>query len=252
VSWILTGHHGFVTAAGHLGPRARVDHDISLLVPEVWCRMDPEERDPQFLIGKRFLEKCEDFEHKGQVVQAGRLGYRINERFVQAFFGRVFNHPDKVFTPEMLRPEMQDVDVFADGMDNIVTAQKGVAELYFADGSIERACPPLKALLEIMAGRSPGGRGVKDPEVRKLFIRDYLLASDWYLERLRAKQAIDKRLFESHIAYLQRFLKRATHADEAERLGIPGRLECARAHLRRVQAPEYIPEITGTLGAEPL
>jgi hypothetical protein len=252
VSWILTGHHGFVTAAGHLGPRARVDHDISLLVPEVWCRMDPEERDPQFLIGKRFLEKCEDFEHKGQVVQAGRLGYRINERFVQAFFGRVFNHPDKVFTPEMLRPEMQDVDVFADGMDNIVAAQKGVAELYFADGSIERACPPLKALLEIMAGRSPGGRGVKDPEVRKLFIRDYLLASDWYLERLRAKQAIDKRLFESHIAYLQRFLKRATHADEAERLGIPGRLECARAHLRRVQAPEYIPEITGTLGAEPL
>ena len=36
------------------------------------------------------------------------------------FFGRVFNHPHAVFTEEMLRPELQDMDIFADGMDNIV------------------------------------------------------------------------------------------------------------------------------------
>src|SRR5213075_2652973 len=96
VSWILTGHHGFVTAAGYVGPNARVDHDISLLVPEVWCRMDPPEGTPQFLISNHFLEKCEDFDHNGKRVLASRLGYRINERFVQAFFGRVFNHPNKV------------------------------------------------------------------------------------------------------------------------------------------------------------
>ncbi|HZL13369.1 MAG TPA: hypothetical protein VFC85_04435, partial [Verrucomicrobiae bacterium] len=47
VAWILTGLNGFVTAAGFVGPKVRVDHDISLLVPEVFCRMVPEERDPK-------------------------------------------------------------------------------------------------------------------------------------------------------------------------------------------------------------
>ena len=104
VSFILTGHDGFVTAAGYVGPKARVDHDISLLVPEVWCRMSPQERDPQFLIANGYLEKCEDFEHAGKKVLASRLGWRINARFVRNFFGRVFNHPHAVFTDEMLRP----------------------------------------------------------------------------------------------------------------------------------------------------
>ena len=29
VSYLLTGHNGFVTAAGYVGPHTRVDHDIS-------------------------------------------------------------------------------------------------------------------------------------------------------------------------------------------------------------------------------
>ncbi len=57
VSFILTGHHAFVTAAGYVGPKLRVDHDVSLIVPEVWCRMTPEERDPKFLIANRFSGK---------------------------------------------------------------------------------------------------------------------------------------------------------------------------------------------------
>ena len=152
----------------------------------------------------------------------------------------------------MLRPEFQNMDVFADGIDNIVIVQKGVAELYFQDGSIDRACPPLKALLEIMARGNSEGRGVEHPEIRQLFTRDYLLSSDWYHQRLKAKQTIDKKLFEAHIGYLQRFLKKATHADEAERLGVPARLEHARAQLRRVQSPDYLRDLTGTLGADTL
>ncbi len=35
---------------GYVGPRMRVDHDVSLLVPEIWCRMRVSERDPRFLI----------------------------------------------------------------------------------------------------------------------------------------------------------------------------------------------------------
>ena len=71
---------------------------------------------------------------------AGRLGYRINARFVRRSFGRVFNHPHSVCTDEMLRPELQGTDIFADGMDNIVTTQKRVAQMYF-DGAYSAGLP---------------------------------------------------------------------------------------------------------------
>jgi hypothetical protein len=252
VAWVLTGHHAFVTAAGYVGPKVRVDHDISLLVPEIWCRMSADERDPKFLIESGYLEKCADFEHAGKKVQASRLGYRINGRFVHAFFGRVFNHPGVVFTPHMLRPELQDLDIFADGVDNIVTAQKNVAKLYFNDGSINRACPPLRALLEIMANETWDGKGLDHPDVRHLFTREYLLASDWYAARLKAKQAVDCKLWRSHVNYLERFLRRHTHAEEAQRLGIPARLQYAQAALNESESPAYLAKLNGTLGAEPI
>jgi len=252
VSWMLTGHNGFVTAAGHLGPKVRVDHDISLLVPEIWCRMTPEERDPKFLIANHYLEKCADFEHGGKTVVASRLGYRINARFVHSFFGRVFNHPHSVFTDEMLRPELQDRDVFADGMDNIVTTQKRVAQMYFDDGSVKQACPPLRALLHIMLNDEWEGKGLDHPEVRKLFTREHLLASDWYAARLKAKQTVDRKLWRRHVEYLDKFSKRASHADEAARLGIASRLARARKTLEEVESPAYVQKLAGTLGAEPI
>src|SRR5205823_11771607 len=130
----------FITAADQVGPHFRVDHDISLLVPEIWSRMTVRERDPRFLLDGGCLEKCNDFEHNGRTVRASLLGYRITNRFVAAFFGRVFNHPDAVFTEAMLRPERQDANIFADGMENVIATQKRVAQSYFDDGSIEAAC----------------------------------------------------------------------------------------------------------------
>src|SRR6185295_9612454 len=70
VSNLLTGSGGFVTAAGCVGPQCRVDHDISLLVPEVWCRMTVEERDPKVLLREGYLEKCRDLEFQGRSVPA--------------------------------------------------------------------------------------------------------------------------------------------------------------------------------------
>jgi len=252
VSFILTGHHVFVTAAGYVGPKVRVDHDVSLLVPEVWCHMSPEERDPKFLLAERCLEKCEDFEHAGKKVLASRLGYRINSRFTRLFFGRVFNHPHAVFTEEMLKPELQDKDVFVDGMDNIIATQQRVAKMYFDDGSIKHACPPLKALLHIMLNDQWEGKGLDDPGFRKMFTRESLLASNWYAARLKAKQSVDRKLWRRHVDYLDKFLKRASHADEAERLGIPNRLVRARKKLEEVESPGYLDTLTGTLGAEPV
>ena len=252
VSFILTGHDTFVTAAGYVGPKMRVDHDVSLLVPELWCRMSPEERTPQFLLAEHCLEKCSDFEHAGNKVLASRLGYRINARFVRRFFGRVFNHPHAVFTDEMLRPELQDMEMFVDGMDNIVTTQKRVAQNYFDDGSIERACPPLKALLHLMLHDSWEGQGLDHPKFRKLFARENLLSSDWYAARLSAKQRIDNKLWRRHVEYLDKFLKRGSHADEAARLGIAGRLTQARTTLEEVGSPNYLKKLVGTIGAEPI
>ncbi len=252
VSWLLTGHGGFVTAAGYVGPKMRVDHDISLLAPELWCRMAAEERDSKYLIAEGYLEKCADFEHAGKKVLASRLGYRINARFVHAFFGRVFNHPHSVFTDEMLRPELQDIEIFVDGMDNIVSTQKRVAKMYFEDGCVNQACPPLKALLHIMLHDQWEGKGLDHPDVRRLFTRDYLLASDWYAARLRAKQAVDRQLWRKHVGYLDRFLKRPHYGDEAQRLGIAARLEHAKKTLEAVEAPSYLEALTGTLGAEPI
>ena len=252
VSWILTGHHGFVTAAGYIGPKVRVDHDISLLVPEIWCRMSAEERDPKFLRANHYLEKCEDFEHDGKKVLASRLGYRINARFVHAFFGRMFNHPQALFTEEMLRPELQDRQLFADGMDNIVATQKRVAKMYFEDGSVKQACPPLGALLHIMLNDEWDGKGLEHPEVRKLFTFEHLLASDWYAARLAAKQKIDRQLWRRHLEYLERFMKKTSHADEAARLNIADRLSRSRKTLEEIEAPAYAEALRGTLGAEPI
>lgn len=252
VSYLLTGHGAFVTAAGYVGPQCRVDHDVSLLVPEVWCRMTAEERDPKNLIRDGYLEKCKDTEHTGRKVLASRLGWRITAKFVRTYLGRMFNHPHVVFTDKMLRPESQDAAVFADSVDNIVATQRRVAELYFEDDSIVLACPPLRALLHIMRDGSFKGQDLNSSEFRALFTRDALLQSDWYAARLEARQAVDRKLWQRHAATLEKFLAKPNYADEAARLDIAGRLRHARAQLERVKAATYLKELRGTLGAQPL
>jgi hypothetical protein len=252
VSMMLTQYAGFSTAAGWIGPECRVDHDISLLIPEVWCRLFPEERDANKMIARGELEKVDDFEYDGQWVKASRLGYRITERFVHTYFGRVFDNPVAVFTEELLRPETQDKGVFADGVNNLVEAQTAAAKLYFEDGSIEDACPPLRALLHIMAHGQYEGKDVSDPEIRALFTREALLASDWYKARLLMKQKREVALWTRHVAELERFLNRPGYQNEAARLNIAPRLEAARHELERVAGAAYLQELHGGLGADPI
>ncbi len=251
VSFLLTEYHGFTSAAGHIGSQFRFDHDISLLVPEVWCRMFIHEREPAYLMDQGFLEKIEDFQYGGRLVRASRLGYRITEGFVNTFFGRVFSAPDSVFTAEMLRPELQSRDEFADGVENITAAQELAARNYFEDGSVDFACPPLKALLHIMAHGQFEGRTENDPEVRSLFTREALLASSWYGARLDAKAAADQRLWERHVAYLEAFLEKPVYETELKRLRIGERLDHARLMLDTVRSQEYREGLTGTIGADP-
>jgi len=251
VSAILTGYEGYSSVAGHVGPCYRVDHDLSMLVPELWCRMKVGERDPRYLIENGFLEKVEDFEFEGRRVAASRLGYRITRAFAENFLGRIFENPDAVFPESWLRPETQDLRMFAEGVDAIVESQRRVALLYFEDGSVELACPPLRALLHIMAHGHFGGRTAADPSIRAMFTRESLLESGWYRERLRARQARDAALWRRHVATLEAALAQADAARLYQGLPLRGKLEAARARLQRVDSPDYAASLAGTIGLDP-
>ena len=259
VSFILTEYAGFTTSAGHVGPYYRVDHDVSLLVPEIWCRMRVGERDPGFLIQHGYLEKLDDFEHDGRTVQASRLGYRITASFVDHFLGRIFETASAVFPEDILRPEKQDLDTFVLGMHSIVEAQTEAARNYFDEGSVDAACPPLKALLHIMAHGHYEGMHIGDPAFRALFTRESVLASDWYRERLKTKQLRDMGLWTRHVAALEAFQASAPPFQSAQPfqpsaqpgIDMAGRLAYARGQCARVNAPAYLEELFGTIGADP-
>ena len=249
VSYLLCGYDGYSTAAGYIGSQRRIDHDISLLIPELWSRLPVEQRDPRYLIEHGQLEKLEDFDYQGRTVYASRLGYRITERFVHTNFGKVFDYPTAVFDTAMLKPETQDLDGFVDGVDNIYEAQQRVALLYFQDGSIDDACPPLKALIHIMAYGHYDGKSINDPAIRSLFTREYLLHSDWYQERLQIKQQRDCKLWQQHRDYILQRLGE-TEAADALSHALTDKLVAVELMLAEVSSPSYLESLQGTLGAD--
>jgi phosphoenolpyruvate carboxykinase (diphosphate) len=253
LSYALTGCDGWLSAAGYIGPRVRVDHDFSLLVPELFSRMTPDERDAGNLIAEGALEKLADFEHDGKLVAASRLGYRMTDRLATKYFGRIFLHPDVVFTPEMLRPELQDVGIFAESVATIVTTHERVARSYFEDGTIALAVPPLRALLEIMAeGVSAEGWGLDSPEFRVMFTRDAVLASDWYAQRLDAKQAAASDRADAGLAAIEKFVSTAGNEEPTARLDMPARVEAAQEGAQHLASSDYHEQLTGTSGSTPL
>ena len=253
LSYALTGYDGWVSAAGYIGPRVRVDHDFSLLVPELFSRMTPQERDARNLIAEGALERLTDFEHEGRPVAASRLGYRMTDRMATKYFGRIFLHPDVIFTPEMLRPELQDVGVFAESMATIVATHERVALAYFKDGTIDLAVPPLRALLEIMAnGMSAEGWDLESPEFRGTFTREAVLASHWYAARLDAKQAAASARATAGLAAIEKFVSTPGNEEPAARLGMAVRIEAARAEAERLASPEFREQLVGTTGSTPL
>ncbi len=252
VSFILTGYNAFSSAAGYIGPNNRFDHDLSILIPEIWCRFDPRERTPEHMLKEGVLDKIEDFEHEGEKILASRLGYRINEAFAFKYLGRVFEEPMSIFSTEVLRPETQSMEDFIDGIKNICEAQKRVALLYFEDGSVDSAIPPLKALLHIMAHGHYNGKDASDPKIRNMFTYDYVINSDWYKERLQIKQKKDIALWIGHIRYLEDFMNDEVNLPVVEELQLKEKLDIARRELARVGSPKYLESLVGTIGADPL
>lgn len=251
LSFVLSGYDGWLSSAGFIGPKVEVAHDISLLVPEIFCRMSPAERDAKTLIEGGYLEKLEDYDKNGELILASRLGYRMTEKFMRAYFGRIFLHPDTVFTPEMLRPELQDADIFADSVRTISTTHARVAKAYFDDGTVSLAVPPIRALLEIMVnGVCSEGWTLDDPELREMFTRESVLASDWYAERIDAKQAEAVRRAERGIAHLEQFMADPRNASACEEIDVQARLDQVRKFHDRAVTAEYRQQLVGTLGRQ--
>ena len=252
LSYVLTGYAGFSSAAGYIGPKYKVDHDISFLVPEVWARMQVHERDPKWLIENEYLEKVKDFEYNGKKVPASLLGYRITLKFVHHFMGRIFSNPDAVFNDSMLAPEKQDMDAFVASIQNLMITQKRVAEGYLKDGGYEALCPPLKVLIKIMIDGEYEGKNRHHPEIRAMFDRKTILESDWYNDRLRIKQERDIALWTKNIQYLESFLQKKNFKEAANNLDVQNKLRRAQEILANVSADDYIKDLQGTIGADPL
>ncbi len=252
LSFILTGSNGFSTAAGYIGSRHKVEHDISLLIPELWCRLSVAERDPANMRAAGQLEKLEDFEFEGKPVLASRLGYRITERFVNDFMGRLFEAPNTVFEDDMLKPELQSMEEFVDGINNIVETQQMIAQRYIDDGSVENFIPPLKALIHIMASGSYDGKTIDDPQIRGLFERNAVIDSDWYRERLKIKQQRRADCCRSHIAYLSDFISKKHNAKEVRDLGCREQLQNVEERLAYVESDQFLEDYVGTIGADPI
>jgi hypothetical protein len=212
--------------------------------------MTPQERDPRYMIDQGMLEPVEDFEHNGQAIPASRLGYRITDHFIRWFFGRIFDNPNKLFDESILRPEKQDLDAFADGILYITEAQQQVAQQYLDDGSIDDACPPLQALLTIMATGSCDGKTERDPEIRELFTRKSLLDSDWYKQRLQARQQRDVLLWSQHVEYLQEFTSNPHNADVIARMNLTDRQQVANEQFEKANSETYLQSLIGTIGTD--
>ena len=250
---ILTGYAGFTTSAGYVGPKVRVDHDISMLVPEIWCRMRVHERDPQFMIAEGLLERMEDFAFEGRKVLASRLGYRITSMFVDRFLGRLFETPDVVFSEEMLRPEKQSLETVrrrcgrhrrgaAAGRAELFRGRQRRVGMSSAEGAFVHHGPG-------RIRRHGSGR----PSTSRLFERDVVLESGWYRERLRCKQTRDVALWQRHLAALEQFQSSGiTMVPSTVGFDVQDRVRHAHESNSPGSAPPRIlAELRGTIGADP-
>ena len=103
-----------------------------------------------------------------------------------------------------------------------------------------------------MASNRPLSRDSESLEVRRMFTPEYLLESDWYRERLRTKQRRDIALWRRHLAYLDRFIVQHGRQRTFGAVDVSARRQLAETELARVRSPQYLSELFGTLGADPM
>ena len=87
-----------------------------------------------------------------------------------------------------------------------------------------------------------------DPEIRELFTRESLLASDWYRERLETQRALDIARWANHRNALRKFMADGLPAPQID---LDARLATTEEHLKRAECADYVALLVGTIGADP-
>jgi hypothetical protein len=140
------------------------------------------------------------------------------------------------------------MDIFAESMETILDAHRRAAELVIKSDEIKQAIPPLHALLHITAYGDFDGMKLQDKTFRQMFDYDYVINSDWYLERLKCyKNAQIDHLTEGR-ARLQDICESHDMIDEESADIIENRLDNIEKELSFVRSPAYLQAIIGTLG----
>jgi len=244
---ILCGYRGFVSSANYCGPKYKIAHDISLLIPEVWSRMRPFEQDPLFLIENGYLEKCPDVEYKGKTLDGSRLGYRITDKFCTHFLGDVFAIPKSVMPEDFLKPELQNSEVYADSYDFITSSDREITKVYIEDKTVEGAIPPLKALIYIMATGSYNGMTRTSKEFREMFTYENVVNSEWYKERLVMRQKVELKHLRKELDYLKKFKEEKPSMLVKK---VNKNIDEVEKEIKYVASDDYINDIFGSLGTD--
>ncbi|EDR27680.1 hypothetical protein, conserved [Entamoeba dispar SAW760] len=244
---ICCGYSGFVSSASYCGPHYKVAHDISLLIPEIWSRMRRYEQEPKYLIEHGYLEPCPDVTYNGKTYSGKRLGYRITKDFTVHYFSSIFSVPNSVMPEDFLKPELQDLAIYADSYEYIEQTDKGVAMNYIKDGTVEGACPPLKALIYIMANGEYNGMTRESKEFRDMFDAKTILNSEWYKERLITRQKLEINKLNKDLAYLNKTITEKPRLAET----LNKQIIAVKEELQYVSSEEYLIDIDGSIGTDP-
>ena len=138
----------------------------------------------------------------GRTVLASRLGYRITA-LSSIVPGTHFRNTGRGVSGRDAAAGAAGPGQFAAGVDAIVETQTRVAQEYFEDGSVEAACPPLRALLHIMAHGSYEGRASTIRSCAAMFTRESPARQRVVSRALRVKQERDVALWTRHVAALE-------------------------------------------------
>ncbi|ELP91606.1 hypothetical protein EIN_129860 [Entamoeba invadens IP1] len=244
---ICCGYSGFVSSASYCGPHYKTDHDISLLVPEIWSKMRRYEQEPKYLIEHGFLEAVPDVSYNGKTYAGRRLGYRITPAFADHFLRTLFSVPNSVMPEDMLKPEKQDLAIYADSYEYMSQTDKGIAGNYIEDGTVEGACPPLKALLYIMATGSYNGMTIESKEFRAMFEPENVFSSEWYKLRLQTRQKTEVAKLNKNLKYLKDMIVARPRLTEK----ITEQIKEVNEELAYISSEQYLQDIDGSIGTDP-
>jgi len=155
-----------------------------------------------------------------------------------------------VFEDDVLHPEKQDMDSFAEAVKSLVEVQKVIGQKYFDDGTEPMLCPPLRALVNIMVHGNYKGKTLSDPEIRDMFTLKNMLASKWYRDRLVHQQEVDMRNWKKKVDCLSAFVNSDFNEEPVKLLHLRERLTEAEKKLAEVSDPKYPDTLVGTIGCD--